>query len=401
MPRLIPPAATKIPFRVTIRLTLAGLFGPTDEFRPRVAQQTGIDHVFLLCSGRAAQTLALDAMKEEAAPERRAVVVPAYTCYSVAASVVRAGLEVLPVDIDPVTLDYDYSQLDAIDFSTVLAVNASNLFGVPSDLPRLAQLCEERGVYLIDDAAQALGTMVAGKPTGTWGDVGIYSLDRGKNLPTYSGGILLVKNEALRTDIEQRYAALHPASSVARLMTAAKFGVSTLLSCPSVFWLPASLPFLGIGQTHFEPDFDMTRLDGAAAAIGTLLWPQIPHFNGERRARAERIVRALLPLGAYEIPGWKGQDAPIYLRLPVLAPDTSARDRIVGRMRKAGIAASRMYPDVIAGIDGLHVHTAAAGKSFAGAQQLVDRLVTLPTHGHVQPQDEELMVRILTDEVSS
>ena len=70
-------------------------------------------HCFLVSSGKAALTLILQALKE-LHPERNEVLIPAFTCYSVPSSIVRAGLKVKLCDISPDTLDFDYNQLEKI-----------------------------------------------------------------------------------------------------------------------------------------------------------------------------------------------------------------------------------------------------------------------------------------------
>src|SRR5690349_9790989 len=75
-----------------------------DVFRRRF----GVRHALLASTGRAGLTLILRALRARASAGRSEVVLPAYTCYSVAASVVKAGLTPRLVDILPETLDFDY-----------------------------------------------------------------------------------------------------------------------------------------------------------------------------------------------------------------------------------------------------------------------------------------------------
>ena len=72
--------------------------------------ELGVEHVFLVSSGRAGLTLILRALRRLS--DRRRVVVPGYTCFSVAAAVVKADLDVVPCDLELETLDFDYAQLE-------------------------------------------------------------------------------------------------------------------------------------------------------------------------------------------------------------------------------------------------------------------------------------------------
>src|SRR5687768_15799273 len=76
-----------------------------DRFRSELKEYFGVKHCFLVCSGRAAFTLILLAL-EELSPGRKDVVIPAFTCYSVPSSVVRARLKLRLCDLHPDSLDF-------------------------------------------------------------------------------------------------------------------------------------------------------------------------------------------------------------------------------------------------------------------------------------------------------
>ncbi len=139
---------------------------------------------------------------------RNEVVIPGYTCYSVASSVIMAGLKIRVCDIDPVTLSYDLEQLASVDFSRVLCVVTANLYGLPDDLKQIEQITTENDVYLVDDAAQSLGATVAGQPSGTFGIAGLFSLDKGKNITSIQGGMIVTNNDALARVMQSEFHSL-------------------------------------------------------------------------------------------------------------------------------------------------------------------------------------------------
>lgn len=154
------------------------------------------DRGWLVSTGRAAMTLAFAAMKRAAGDPRRVeIVLPGYTCYSVPAAVERAGLVPRICDVDPVTLTPDLDSLAGVDFSRVLAVVSANLYGLPNDLEATESLARHHGIFMLDDAAQALGARYRGRPAGNFGDVGLYSFDKGKNITTLQGGALVADSE--------------------------------------------------------------------------------------------------------------------------------------------------------------------------------------------------------------
>ena len=188
--------------------TLATDASSIDTLCRTIATRAGVSYCRATCTGRAAMTLILRALKRAGSEGRDEVIVPAYTCYSVAASVVRAGLKPRIVDVSLATLDYEWPQLDAVDTGRTLAVIGTNLYGMPNDMPRLAAFSRERRLFLVDDAAQALGASVGGRLSGTWGDVGIYSLDKGKNVSAMDGGLILSSNETVVRALEKEVSAL-------------------------------------------------------------------------------------------------------------------------------------------------------------------------------------------------
>src|SRR5688500_6050437 len=199
----LPPAAAPVRCRDLCHGVL-GMLSPDDSIRAlenSVRQYFGTKHVFLVSSGKAALSMTLTALK--ASSSRTEVVIPAYTCFSMPAAVLSAGLKPILCDINPSTFDFDHEQLEATLNDNTLCVVAHHLFGIPSDIERVRALCHQRGIIVIEDAAQAMGVESSGRKLGTLGDVGIFSLGRGKNITCGSGGIVVTQSDriadALRT----------------------------------------------------------------------------------------------------------------------------------------------------------------------------------------------------------
>src|SRR6266704_77719 len=113
--RTLPPAATPIGVREFVS-GVRGIFRgrqELDRFRSELKEHFGVKYCFLVSSGKAAFTLILLALKE-LFPDRDDVLIPAFTCYSVPSSVVRAGLRIRLGDLRPDSLDFDFAQLSAM-----------------------------------------------------------------------------------------------------------------------------------------------------------------------------------------------------------------------------------------------------------------------------------------------
>ncbi len=394
--RLVPPAGTRV--RIG-ELWRTGLHW-ADETMPGelaglIRELTGKKHVFSCGSGRAAQTLILESLAHLSGEERCEVIIPGYTCYSVAASVDRAGLQVRPVDIDPDTMDYDYDRLAAVDFSRVLAINASNLFGIPSDTARLHQLAEKHQVHLIDDAAQVLGVKRDGRWCGTNGTAGFYSLDRGKNLSAWSGGIIVSDHEELASKLHAKVEALpqRPKSELRSVYF--KLVVSSILLHPMLYWLPNALPFLRLGETVYDPDFAIAAMGTTQAAAAVTLLPRLEQLNEGRRVTARSQISQIRKLNAYRVPGVKLPIDKVYVRLPVLADSPQHRERVIELLVKKGIKATAMYPGIIADLEALKEHPVDSPSEYPGSRHVAERLFTLPTHGFVTRRDREKMASAL------
>src|SRR5207244_6222004 len=162
--RTIPPAAAPLRW-ADLWHGVAGIFSSSRSLRAReeeIRRHFGVSHAFLVSSGTAALTLTLTALK--ARSPRTGVVIPAYTCFSVAAAVVKAGLRPVLCDIDPTTFDFDHALLARTVTPDTLCVVSHHLFGIPSDVERLRPLFHARGVAGLEDTAQAMGAELDARP---------------------------------------------------------------------------------------------------------------------------------------------------------------------------------------------------------------------------------------------
>jgi perosamine synthetase len=329
-------------------------------------------------------------------PDREVVAVPAYTCFSVPAAIVRAGLKIYPVEIDPKTLDFDTEQLAAVPEEKLLCIVPCNLFGFPNDIPAVRYAARAKGAYVIDDAAQALGSTRDGKLAGTLGDVGIYSLGRGKSVGSVAGGLLVTDSDEIAATIQSEHKDLAASGTADGGRLLLKMFSYSLLLHPRLFWIPNSLPFLKLGTTEFEPSFPARGIHPLSLALLQLLLGNLDGVNQVRRTNAEKITGALRGSRNFEFPTPGASSQPTFLRLPVVARDHATRHRAIALLRDAGIGATAFYPSAICDIPGVKEHMSESSFHRVHAEELSRRLLTLPVHPFVQPKDIERMVDILT-----
>lgn len=358
------------------------------------------DHCFLVSSGRAAMVVLLRALRALASPERNIVIVPSYTCYSVPASAIRAGLRVRVLDIDPHTLSYDLDALARTDFSKVLAIVSANLYGLPNNLPTIAALARRQGVYFIDDAAQSLGATVDGRPAGGFGDAGLYSLDKGKNITSIQGGILVTHSEAIATQIHQQLDRLPTAPWQRTLSQAIQLLIYGLLLRPGLYWIPARLPFLKLGITLYEIDYPMERYSPHLGVMAALLFRKIDHVTRRRTENALRYLEQLRDIPFLEIPRPLPGSEPVYLRLPVLVDSAKRRNRLLELLNAEGLGVTSSYPLSTIDIPEIQDHLDVTLSHGDAGRSIAERILTLPTHPYVQPNHIDRISSILRDEIT-
>lgn len=382
--RTLSPAAAPL----TWKDLFSGLRGLVRSERARLDLEQdlknyfGVKYVFCVNSGKTALTLILLALEELSS--KKEVVLPAYTCFSVPSAVLRAGLRPRLCDVDERTFDFKFEELQRVVGPETLCVITCHLFGIPADLDRLQRLCQASSVMLVEDAAQAMGITQGNRKLGTVGDVGFYSLGRGKMITCGEGGLIVTNSDQLAQALARHHAALPEQNFIHAGIDLLKTCLMLLLIRPSLFWIPASIPLLKLGQTFFDKSFPMARLSGANIGLMRCWRERLTQSLQGRRANVKEYQQVLRS----SEPSVK----PLaYLRLPVLAAGRSERDALIARARQEGVGLSLMYPSTLNEIDEVR----DIEKQYPGAQSIVDRLVTLPTHEYVSPHDKEVICALV------
>jgi len=175
------------------------LFGPdVQQLEAECARWSGTDYGVGCASGSDALLLALMALDIEPGDE---VICPSFTFFATASAITRLGATPVFIDIDPVTFNMDPAQIESAITSNTKAIIPVHLFGQCADMPAIMDICNARGVVVIEDAAQAIGAGIDGQQAGSWGHVGCISFYPTKNLGGFGDGGMLVTNDA---DFEDR-----------------------------------------------------------------------------------------------------------------------------------------------------------------------------------------------------
>lgn len=384
----IAPAGTPITWSDLASGFAAGLHGTPAE-QALLATLRGIserENAWIISSGRAAMVLVLEAMRDVAAnPARNEIIVPAYTCYSVPASIERAGLVPRPVDIDARTLSLDLTALRKVPTDRVLGMVSANLYGLPNALPALEAFARERGIFLLDDGAQALGARIAGRPVGSFGDAGLYSFDKGKNITTIQGGAIVAGEGPLGAAIATRCKALPAPGALTTAALAMKLVAYAALLRPRPYaWVRRALSG-SLGITPYETRYPIARLGHSLCGIAARLGGRLPGLTATRRANAARYAEELAVLPALRLIEPLATAEPAYVRFPLLVAEASERAALLAALDAGGIGATASYPRALVDVPEVARRAVGLDASFAGARQVAQSIVTLPTHGYCPP----------------
>ncbi len=130
------------------------------------------------------------------------VVMPSWTFPSSANAFALRGAVPVLVDVDPGTLDIDPAAAAGAVTARTRAVLCVHYAGVGCDMDALVPMCRDRGIALIEDAAQAYGAFHRDRPLGGIGDLGAFSFHGTKNVSCGEGGALIVARDELLPRVE-------------------------------------------------------------------------------------------------------------------------------------------------------------------------------------------------------
>jgi dTDP-4-amino-4,6-dideoxygalactose transaminase len=192
------------------------------QLEEAVQKRQGVAHAVCAPKARVGIFLAVRALIQ---PGQRVVLSP-YTISDVINMVVCAGGVPVFADLERETCNVDPADVERLVDGDTGAVMVTHLHGLACDMGRIAAVCRERGVPLLEDAAQAFGARFEGQPVGSFGDAGIYSFGMYKNVNAFFGGMVVTP----RADVAERLRAeltSFPPQELGYYLTKASSGLFT------------------------------------------------------------------------------------------------------------------------------------------------------------------------------
>ncbi|TAL89169.1 MAG: nucleotide sugar aminotransferase [Rhodanobacter sp.] len=398
---MLPRRAQELPPTAGLPLRWTDLLPGAATLASDLAVQLGTPPLQLECSGTACLLIALATLRE-LQPQRRYVVVPAYTCPLVAIAVRQAGLELQLCDLTAGHYDMDPVALRAACDERTLAIIPTHLAGRVADVGDALDVARKVGAYVIEDAAQALGARRGGVSVGLAGDIGFFSLAAGKGLSIYEGGLLLAHDPALRARLTETAARIVPRRygwecrrSIELLGYAALYrprGLRQAYGKPLRRHLRQGDPVAAVGD-EFALTIPLHRVGRWRQAVGAHAATRLPNFLEQLTRQAQRRLPRL-----HRINGVKVMQDPTGAEgtwpfLLLLLPDQACRDRALEQLWQSGFGVSRLFIHALP--DYVYLADIVPQQDVPHARDLASRSLSISNSPWMTDDDFEMICRTL------
>jgi dTDP-3-amino-3,4,6-trideoxy-alpha-D-glucose transaminase len=323
--------------RAACRVIARGTYvlGPElERFEAAFAEEVGAAHCVGVGSGLDALALALLARGVGAGEE---VIVPGHTFIATWLAVTRIGAVPVPVEPLPGGFNLDPAAVRAAIGPRTAAIVPVHLYGEPAGLGELRTIAEQANLALVDDAAQAHGARLEGRPLGAQADATAWSFYPSKNLGALGDGGAVTSNDAALS---------------ARLRRLRNYGSEEK-------------------YLHLEQGAN-SRLDELQAALLSCKLPRLGVWNARRRALAERYSAALADL-------------------PLLLPATGDREPRRAALSARGVQTGIHYP-IPCHRQEAFANSPAAKAHLPISDRLAAEVLSLPMGPHLSDQDADRVI---------
>lgn len=256
-------------------------------------------------------------------------------------------------DIDPRTFTVDPGQIESRITDKTTAVLVVHLYGHPCDMTGIRRICDDHGLMLIEDCAQALGAAHRGRNAGSFGDVACFSFYPSKNMTTGEGGMVVTGNE----DIAGRIRLLRNHGQTSTYV-----------------------------HERLGYNFRMTDMQ---AALGLAQLKKVGAMNQKRTAYARHLSEHLQGLDWLETPAVDAAATHAWHQYTI---KTAMRDAALDFLRRNGIDARIYYPKLI------YQQPVYQKRRIRGscpvAEDTTGRVLSLPVHPGLTGAEMETIVRV-------
>lgn len=351
---------------------------PTNKNLPQqISQLFGLPPLQLTCSGTIALVIALTTLSNNN-PQRKYVIIPAYTCPLVALAIHHCGLHIKLCDLAANSFDFDFTHLESLMSDQILAVIPTHLGGRVADVQQVKKLTKTYNITIIEDAAQALGAEV-----GIYGDITFFSLAAGKGLTLYEGGLLTAHNAILRNQL------LETAQSIVPTNIAWELRRSFELLGYTILYNPFGLHFIygnprrkSLKNKHlieavgddFSFNLPLHKVSKFRQRIGARAVTRLPYFIEKTTDQALCRIKQLQEIkGVRIIEG--ANNVGTWPFLMVLLPSKNIRDDILNKLWQEPLGVSRLFIHDLPNYQ--YLNKVVPQIAMPNAQDFADRMLTI------------------------
>jgi dTDP-4-amino-4,6-dideoxygalactose transaminase len=339
----------------------------TEKFEEEFAAYVGARHAIAVANGTAALHLACLVAGLGPGDE---VIVPSLTFVATANAIRYTGAT-------PVFADITSEQNLCISPATITrcltdrtrAIIVMHYGGYACDMPGIVALASERGLKVIEDAAHAVGSELAGRQLGTWGEVGCYSFFSNKNLTTGEGGMLVTNDDAIAGQL--------------RILRSHGMTTMTWDRHRGHAW---SYDVVALGYNY--------RIDEIRSALGRVQLEKLDKNNAFRRHLTSLYRDRLQELAPQIVLPFENAEGVSACHLfPILLPRDNKRDVFMEQMKLLGIQTSIHYPPI-------HLFQAYSNfstNSLPVTEAVAAREVTLPLYPSMTENQVEEVIHAVKD----
>jgi dTDP-4-amino-4,6-dideoxygalactose transaminase len=321
------------------------------KFEEKFASYIGVTEAIGVASGTDALLLSLRALclsrkgKDHFGPKDEIITTP-FSFAATAESILRSGATPVFVDIDPSTFTLDIAAVKKAITKNTLGIVPVHLYGLSPDMDELSGLARKRGLFIIEDVAQACGASFLERKAGSWGDCGAFSFFPTKILGGFGdGGLVSVGNKRL-----------------AGLLRALRDHGQTR---------PYYARYRGYNS----------RLDSLQAAILLAKLGRINTLLSLRRKAAQRYTSLLASSGFIVTP--REPSGCVHAWNLYTIKVAARRNRLLGYLKKKNIAARVYYPIPLYNMKAFS--PARCRGTFSGTKEASAKVLSLPFYPFLRP----------------
>ena len=337
----------------------------TQAFEREFGEYNDVSHAVSVSSCTAALHLACIAVGIGPGDE---VILPALTFVATANAVRYTGAIPVFADIigfNDLTISPDSIEAQITDHTKGIIV--MHYAGHACDMPNIIKIAQEHDLFVIEDAAHAIGSSLNNKKLGTWGDIGCYSFFSNKNLITGEGGMLVTDNPEYADELKGLRS--HGMTSL------------TWDRHEGHSW---SYDVVSLGYNY--------RIDEIRSALGRVQLAKLDENNTKRRVlenKYRQMLEDLVP--EVEVPFTSHPGIPAAHIMPIILPEDVDRRKFMESLKADGIQTSIHYPPIYK-FQSYSDKYDADQHSLSNTEIISNREVTLPMYPNLNSNEIEFVV---------